>query len=547
LKLIDLIDRQLLHELMDSFYRLTGLSIGVFDTEGRIISHAGCSDICTEFHRKHPVAGSHYAKAPREALSSEPSNRLFYCPNNMPHFSSRIVVGERPVGILMTGGFFEAERPPDKAFFLENAARYGFREDDYLAALERVPIVQKAPLKAAWDLADAVARMLSSIAFSAVALMEKISEKERLKDGLMQARRLESLGRLAGGAAHHLNNLLGVILGGADMALMSQDLDEQVRGHLKMIVKAAKRCGELTRRLLAFASRQTALPRTIDINKVIEGMLPAIGPLLGKGVAVQWMPGPDLPPVRIDPRQLEEVILELCTNARDAMDGSGTLTIETLKAGLKDDAGVRSGEGSSQYVLLKVADTGCGIDEKDIPRLFEPSFSTKPVGQGIGLGLAMVHGIVRQYGGFIEVESTAGRGAMFTIHLPAHHEKKDDRHDQESNLAARKRTILLVEDEPLMLEMGKMMLERLGYRVMAASGADRAIEITLSQGPDLDLVITDTALPEMSGKELARKITSILPRIKILYTSPQEYVIMGMLQKPFSLAEMAEKVKAALG
>lgn len=388
----------------------------------------------------------------------------------------------------------------------------------------------------------------------------KLAERERenLQRQLDQAQRMESVGQLAGGVAHDFNNTLHVILGRAELGLAELSSDQRATRHLEQIRQAAHRSAALTQQLLGFARRQTVAPIVLDLNEAIESILKLLQLLVGRHIELQWMPGTTLERVRMDPAQVDQILTNLVVNARDAIVTSGRITIAT-----RNDRGNPSstlnGAPHSGYVLLTVGDTGSGIDPTTRPRIFEPFFTTKPSGHGTGLGLATVYGIVKQNGGFIEVHSAPGQGSTFEVWLPAYFGEPQAQPEPEtSQLRAigGSETILLVDDEPAVLELGQRTLETLGYRVLVAGSAVDALEIATRLGPEISLLVTDVTMPQTNGRELADTLKARLPDIKTLYMSGytadvitnQGVLADGMhfVHKPFSIQVLADKVRAAL-
>ena len=333
-------------------------------------------------------------------------------------------------------------------------------------------------------------------------------EKKKLQEEFLQAQKMESIGRLAGGVAHDFNNLLGVIMGSAEMALLTIDKTHPAIGYLNDIHKAAGRSANLTRQLLAFARKQTIAPKVLDLNETVEGMLNLLRRLIGEDINLIWTPGTVLWPVKVDPSQMDQVLANLCVNARDAIAGVGKISMHTENAFCDekfcaDNADAVPGE----YVLLTVSDNGCGMDRATLDRLFEPFFTTKRPGIGTGLGLATVYGIVKQNDGFIHVYSEMGRGTTFKIYLPRHADTlHPERQESHRDLVPRgHETILLVEDEITFLGTAKNMLESLGYRVLSASTPSEALRISEEHTGELHMLFTDVILPEMTGRELAQK------------------------------------------
>jgi PAS domain S-box-containing protein len=384
-------------------------------------------------------------------------------------------------------------------------------------------------------------------------------EKDSLQSQLLQAQKMESVARLAGGVAHDFNNMLGVILGHVELAMMQGDPRDQVNAHLEEIHKAAKRSADLTRQLLAFARRQTVTPKVLDLNDCVTGMLKMIQRLIGEDIDLVWMPGTDIWRVKIDPAQIDQILANLCVNARDAIAGVGKVTIETQNITF-DEAycAVHKGFGCGAYVMLAVSDDGSGMSKNVIDHLFEPFFTTKEVGKGTGLGLATVYGIVKQNEGFINVYSEPTEGTTFKAYLPRFFGEAREQ-KSESALETPKGSgekVLLVEDEAAILHIGKAMLEKLGYKVLTASTPGEALRQFKAHVAEIQLLITDVVMPEMNGRDLAKLIIEIKPELKCLFISGYTADVIahhGMLagnlhslQKPFSMNDLASKVREAL-
>jgi signal transduction histidine kinase/ActR/RegA family two-component response regulator len=384
-------------------------------------------------------------------------------------------------------------------------------------------------------------------------------ENKRLEKMLNQAQKLESVGRLAGGVAHDFNNMLGVILGHTELALLQADEHHELHGDLKEIQKAAKRSADITKQLLAFARKQVISPRQLDLNDTVESMLNMLRRLIGEDIDLVWKPFAHLWSVKMDPSQIDQILVNLCVNARDAITGVGKLTIETGKKTFdeeycKDHAGFFPGD----FVLLAVSDNGSGMDKEVLDNLFEPFFTTKPVNKGTGMGLATIYGIVKQNNGFINVYSEPGQGSTFKIYLPRSVADKDTEKAVPDKKAAAggTETILLVEDEPSILRMTRMMLERKGYTVLPAATPTEAVEKAKNHSGPIDMLMTDVIMPEMNGRDLAGQITDLYPDIRLLFMSGYTANVIAhhgvlddgvaFIQKPFSMVDMTEKVRAIL-
>jgi PAS domain S-box-containing protein len=385
-------------------------------------------------------------------------------------------------------------------------------------------------------------------------------EREMLQAQLAQAQKMESVGRLAGGVAHDFNNMLGVILGHAELAMRGVDRSHPVFDRLQQIHKAAERSADLTRQLLAFARKQTVAPRVLDLNETVEGMLKMLRRLIGEDIDLVWLPGKNLKPVWVDPSQIDQILANLCVNARDAIGDRGKVTIETGNV-VFDETGCAGHAGCvpGDYVMLAVSDDGCGIDREILDRLFDPFFTTKGVGKGTGLGLATVYGIVKQNEGCIDVRSETGRGSTFRIYLPRSQGKAEQLREDESTetTAPGHETILLVEDEAAVLDMCRIMLESLGYRVLSAATPGEAMRIAREHAGEIHLLMTDVVMPEMNGRDLAKNILTLYPNIKRLFMSGYTADVIAhrgildegvhLIQKPFDMRTLAARLRGAMG
>ncbi len=384
-------------------------------------------------------------------------------------------------------------------------------------------------------------------------------EHEKLQVQLGQAQKMESVGRLAGGVAHDFNNMLGVIFGHTEMAIEDVDPATPLHASLQAIQHAAERSAALTRQLLAFARKQAVAPKVINLSETVAGMLNMLRRLIGEDIDLLWCPGEDLPQVKVDPAQIDQLLANLCVNARDAIEGVGKITIETASAAF-DEAYCAAHHGfvPGEYALLAVSDDGCGMDKKTLNQIFEPFFTTKEQGKGTGLGLASIYGMVKQNNGFINVYSEPGQGTTFKIYLPAYTVKSAGVVENAPALPAKRgnETILLVEDEPAILQMTTMMLTRLGYTVVAAATPGEAIRLALEYRGRIDLLMTDVVMPEMNGRELAGNLLSHYPDLKRLFMSGYTADIIAhhgvldecvhFIQKPFSMKELGRTLRETL-
>ena len=376
---------------------------------------------------------------------------------------------------------------------------------------------------------------------------------------IRQSQKLESIGRLAGGVAHDFNNMLSVILGYGELAMELADPSQQLHAALQEIILAAQRSADITRQLLAFARKQAISPKVLDINKTVAGMNKMLQRLIGENIDLAWFPGEAVWPVMIDPGQIDQILANLCVNARDAISDVGKVTIETDNVEFNEAyCSHHLGSLPGEYVLLAVSDNGCGMDAETLDNIFEPFFTTKESGKGTGLGLATVYGIVNQNKGYINVYSEPGQGTTFKIYLPRHRTKVDflPENGKDQPVERGYETILLVEDESAILGMTTMMLERLGYRVVASGTPGEAIRLAQEYAGEIHLLVTDVIMPEMNGRDLAKRILSIHPHLKCLFMSGYTANVIAhhgvldegvnYIQKPFLRERLGAKVREAL-
>ncbi|MBI5832207.1 MAG: transporter substrate-binding domain-containing protein [Armatimonadetes bacterium] len=384
-------------------------------------------------------------------------------------------------------------------------------------------------------------------------------EQGKLRDQLAQAQKMDSIGRLAGGVAHDFNNMLGVIIGHAEFALLSAEPGSPLHHDLTEIRGAAERSADLTRQLLAFARRQTVAPRLLDLNDTVAGMLRMLRRLIGENIELAWLPGANLGAVHMDPSQMDQILANLCVNARDAIGDTGRVSIETSVVTLDADyCALHTEAHPGDYVLLSVSDTGHGMDAQTRARVFEPFFTTKEVGRGTGLGLATVYGIVRQNDGLINVYSEPGQGTTFRIYLPrtAPADAPTTRRAAMPPPERGSETVLLVEDEPSVLSMASMMLERQGYLVLAAGGPEEALRLAAEHEGAIHLLLTDVVMPEMNGRDLATHLQARYTGLKCLFMSGYTAGLIAhhgvldegvpFIEKPFTMSALAAQVRAVL-
>ncbi len=384
------------------------------------------------------------------------------------------------------------------------------------------------------------------------------AEQAALQAQLAQAQKMESIGRLAGGVAHDFNNMLQAILGHVTLARDEAPAGSRLEGHLVGIQHSAERSADLTRQLLACARKQAIQPRVLDLNETVAKALQMLRRLLGETLELVWTPGPDLWPVKVDASQMDQVLANLCVNARDALAGAGRVVIETRNVALDAAAAAALPECvPGDYVLLAVSDNGSGMDAATLAHLFEPFFTTKGLGKGTGLGLATVFGIVRQSQGTIVVESAPARGSTFRIYLPRAGSGVERLPPASTHLAGGTETVLVAEDEVQVLEIAELVLRARGYRVLAASAPEAALALAQQHPEPIHLLLADVVMPGMNGKELWDRVRECHPETRCLFMSGYTADIIAhhgiisdhvnFLQKPFPVAALAEAVRKVLG
>jgi PAS domain S-box-containing protein len=384
------------------------------------------------------------------------------------------------------------------------------------------------------------------------------SERARLESQLLHAQKLESVGRLAGGVAHDFNNMLSVILGYTELVAGQLAPDDPLQEPMAEIRNAASRSRDTTRQLLAFSRRQMIAPRPVDLNDLVENTKNTLLRLVGEDVELRFAAGEGLWRIAFDPAQLEQLLVNLVVNARDALPDGGRIAIETTnvrvdEAYCRDHAEATPGD----YVLLTVSDDGVGMDKETLAHVFEPFFSTKEVGRGTGLGLATVYGMVKQNDGFIAVASAPGRGTTFRLHVPRMKSAVGEPRPAPPAPAARRRgTILIVEDDEMVRNLTRSMLGGLGYEVLAAATPKAALSLCADLRNRIDLLVSDVVMPEMKGPELADRIRAARPGLAVLFMSGYTSSVVvrpggddegiDFIQKPFTRAELAQSVERAL-
>jgi two-component system, cell cycle sensor histidine kinase and response regulator CckA len=415
------------------------------------------------------------------------------------------------------------------------------------------------------DLEARVAQRTVELTTANEVLRRLIGEREAAEaalsaseEQLRQAQKMEAIGRLAGGVAHDFNNLLSVIMGYAQVLASELDPSVPSRSFVEEIQSAGLRAAQLTKQLLAFGRKQVLVPRLVDLNEIISDMARMLERIIGEDIDLRLVPAPELGLASLDPHQVEQIVMNLVVNARDAMPSGGKLTIETQNVTLDEEFATRHlGVAPGPFVMIAVTDTGAGLDADTRARIFEPFFTTKRGGQGTGLGLSTVFGIVQQSGGTIWVYSEVGRGTTFKIYFPVSDGHAEAlRTSPMPDVMRGSETVLLVEDEPLVRTLVKKILTRLGYDVLEAASGAEALEIHKATGKRVDLLLTDVVMPNMSGVELAAALRERLPGLRVLMMSGYTDNAMQhhgarteelpLLDKPIDVHSLGKRVREAL-
>lgn len=444
------------------------------------------------------------------------------------------------------------QEPADYVDYLEALRKQGFVKDYEVALKDR----QGKRLVALTS--TTIVGRHEERAFGTQGILRDVTEERRLEQQLRQARKMEAVGQLAGGVAHDFNNQLTAIAGFTNLALEDLPKDSRVAKDLRSVLDASSHAADLVGQLLAFSRQQPLNSRVVNLNSLIKDTAAMLERLVNGDIAVEFVFGEELENVKVDVTQIQQVMINLAINARDAMAGGGELRIETTNTRLNEDfCNTHAGAVPGRYVMMAMTDSGCGMSEEVQGQIFDPFFTTKEIGQGTGLGLATTYGIVKQHGGYIGVQSEEGTGTTFRVYLPRVDDTVEDVRAVDLPLVVERgtETIAVVEDEAAVREVTRRYLESQGYRVLVASGPREAEELFAARGGEIDLLLTDVVMPEMDGPSLYLKLFALEPTLTVLYMSghPQKSASGGgfldlvpFIQKPFTRDQLAEKVREVL-
>ncbi|WP_239026959.1 PocR ligand-binding domain-containing protein [Geomonas oryzisoli] len=525
LELSDIIDTEMLQSMLEDFYRITGMLGAVLDVSGKVLVAVGWQDICTKFHRVHPEACKNCLESDTVLTKGVAvgTHKLYRCKNNMWDMVTPIEVGGKHVGNVFIGQFFYEDDPPDLELFREQARRYGFDEKEYLAALDRVPRFTRAMAEAGMNFYAELTKVVSTLSFTSIKLSRILAERIHLEEQLRQSQKMEAVGQLAGGVAHDFNNILQVITGYGNMLRMGERLSTKEQEWVDHILSSAERAAHLTKGLLAFSRKQVIHLEPLDLNEVIENFKKFILRVIGEDIHLKTVTYGDRLIVNADVGQLEQVLINLATNARDSMPKGGMLTLETglqaVEAPFDHELG-RAEPGT--YAVLTVSDSGSGMDEDTRKRIFEPFYTTKEVGKGTGLGMAIVYGIIKQHSGIINVYSEPGHGTTFRIYLPVKEAgpgEADAAPVQVEPPVGGNETILLAEDDAEVRRLVVSILSQYGYQVIQAVDGQDVVERFAANRERVDMILMDMIMPKKNGKEAYEEISQLQPGVKVLYSS----------------------------
>ncbi len=555
LELADIIDTEMLKSLMENFYQLTGILGAVLDISGNVLVAVGWQDICTKFHRCNPDTNRNCLESDTILTTDVPVGtfRQYRCKNNMWDMVTPLEVGGKHMGNIFIGQFFYEDETPDIELFREQARNYGFDENAYLATLDRVPRLSREMVDAGIKFYAKVTKMISDLSFTSIKVSRMLTERIHLEEQLRQSQKMEAIGTLAGGIAHDFNNMLGAILGYAEMIRDDCSPGSPAIHDIEQVLKASHRAKDLVKQILAFSRQAEDHKTPMQPAAIITEAINLLRSSLPTTITIKQDIDPEAGVILADPSQIHQIVMNLCTNAFHAMEAEGgTLTISlNQKTLVQDDLRAELDLQPGTFVQLSIRDTGEGIRPEIREKIFEPFYTTKEVGKGTGLGLAMVYGIVKSCGGSIAFDSQLGQGTEFRIILPTLESNALQEKEATESVLYGNEHILLVDDEKILLELGKVMLERFGYSVTTCGSSLDALEIFQNHPDAFDLLITDQTMPNMTGVDLSRRLLQLRPKLPIVLctgyssiVSEERANLLGI--KGFALKPLVQKDIAGL-
>lgn len=554
-----------LQQMADAQYRATGIPVGIVSAvDNSIVVGAGWQDICIHFHRANDESrrcceiSDDYIKSHLKSGQAT----AYKCLNGLWDIGIPIFVAEQHLATLFLGQFFYEGEVPDRDFFEKQAEKFGFDVPAYLDALDRVPIFSRDKVDTILAYNTGFAGFISSLAERAFCQIEVEKELQVKQAQLQQTQKMEAIGTLAGGVAHDFNNILSAIIGYTELAMLCPHDKEKVAQSLEMVLSAADRAKDLTRQILAFSRKGTPDGRCepIEIHEVVLDACQLLRKTIPATIDLVLDVDTSTGVILTDTTQVHQVIMNLCTNAFHSLpEGGGRITVVLRPVdGSSLDVIKKRANKSERYAELSISDTGHGMSEEVLARIFEPFFTTKDVGRGTGMGLSVVHGIVKQLGGEILVESRIGEGTTFIIYLPLLDEIKDRSEPtlQDNGCLKGDAEILLVDDEEALVGLGKATLENFGYRVTATTSPLEAVTLFAENPQGYDLVITDQTMPRMTGDILLQKIIELRPDIPVIICTGHSDILdaeraaelgaWALLMKPMESRVLLREVKRAV-
>ena len=569
LELGDIIDLPAIQEMMESFSRLTNMSVAIMGTDGSVLVAAGWHDICTKFHRVNPASAVNCRESDtmltRDLVPGK--FKLYKCKNNLWDIVTPITIAGRHLGNLFLAQFLVAEEEPDREVFRAQAKKFGFDEEAYLAALDQVPRWGRDTTEALMRFHARLADLISNLSYSNLRLARTLAERTResrerarLEEQLRQAQKMDALGTLASGIAHDFNNLLAAIMGYSELAVFELPPDSPVHGDISQITRAAGKARHLVRQILTFSRQAKAERRPVDLGRVIRETTGILERTLPKMVDLRLELGRDLPPVNADPHQMEQVVINLASNAADAMPEGGSLTIALRPITAQNQACDFCGERfSGPHLLLSVTDTGQGMDDETRAKMFDPFFTTKGVGKGTGLGLSTVYGIVTGHQGHLNCRSQKGRGTEFFIYLPvaqAQPTAENGGAPAPPEILTGQGTIQVVDDEPTVRDVAGRILAVAGYQVVSAASGEEALQVYQERGAEIDAVVMDLGMPGMGGKACLARLRDLDPTVRVLIASGyiqyelndelEQLGARGLVSKPYGVTDLLVRIREML-
>lgn len=561
LELSDIIDCEMLRSLLEDFYKLTGILGAVLDVSGKVLVAVGWQDICTKFHRCHPESLKNCRESDTILTNGVPVGtfKQYRCKNNMWDMVTPLEVGGRHVGNIFIGQFFYEDEPVEVELFREQARHFGFDESEYLAALERVPRISRETAEAGMRFYSKLTKMISSLSFSSIKVSRMLSERIKLEEQLRQSQKMEAIGLLAGGVAHDFNNILTVIMGYCALLEMDSKLDPKIRDAAEHIMSSTEKAAQLTKGLLAFSRKQVLAVKNENLNDILHNVEKFIARIIGEDILLKSVYNGRELPVNVDASQIEQVLINLATNARDAMPRGGSLMLETSFQEITDSFQHAHGYAKpGPYACITVSDTGYGISEENRSKIFEPFFTTKEIGKGTGLGMAIAYGIIQQHNGFINVYSELGMGTTVRIYLPLAEAQQSCQTEENTQAGPQggSETILLAEDDASVRNLTVTVLSTFGYKVIQAVDGLDAIDKFREHQNEIKLILMDMIMPKMNGKDAYDQISKIRPGVKVLYSSgyTADFIQnrgvseddIELLMKPVQPLELLRKIREML-